>query len=357
MLVKLLRIMLLANIGWLLSVPVMAAVILQYHHVSDQAPSSTSTSVERFKQHLSYLSEHQFDVIALPELIARLKNGKTLNDKTVVITFDDGYRSVYDTAFALLREYGFAFTVFVNSAPIDRDFQEFVTWPELKKMTQAGATIANHTVTHPFMQRLLQGETEAEWRERMAAEIIGAEEAIEAHTGQSVKLLAYPYGEFDAKLERLVQQLGYIGFGQHSGAVGPDSDVLALPRFPMGGNYGEMDSFITKVQARALPIKRRQLIGDDGQRLSEATVAAGTRPQLQLTLADAALAMRLSCYHGGDKLPVTVANKIVTVKPVQVLRFGRSRYNCTARADDGRYYWFSQPWFVTGEQGQWQHES
>lgn len=353
---KYLRLMLLTTVGWLISFPCAAAVILQYHHISDQTPSSTSTSVERFTQHLNYLVKHQFRVVPLPELIARLKQGQALGDKTVAITFDDGYRSVYDTAFALLRDRDFAFTVFVNSKPIDEGLDEFVTWPELKEMTEAGATIANHTMSHPYMVRLLAGETKADWRTRITAEITGAERAIESHTGQSVKLLAYPYGEFDAKLETLIKKLGYASLGQHSGAIGANSNFLALPRFPMGGNFSELDSFTTKVHTRPLPLKNRQLLDDNGKPLKEAVVAAGTRPHLHLTL-NAALAAQLSCYLGGDALPVKVKGKTVTVKPVQGLTPGRSRYNCTAPTDDGHYYWFSQPWLVTGEQGQWQHEN
>lgn len=354
---KRLYLMLLIIMGGWASLPTHAAVILQYHHISDETPDSTSTSVKRFTRHLEYLDEHQFDVVALPALISGLKRGQAFADKTVAITFDDGYRSVYDTAFPLLREHGFAFTVFVNSAPIDQGSEEFVTWPELQEMSKAGATIANHTMSHPYMVRLLPDETDAQWRERITAEITGAEQAIASHIDQSVKLLAYPYGEFDESLKALLQELGFAGFGQHSGPVGVDSDVLALPRFPMGGDFGAQDSFITKINTRALPIKRRQLMDDQDKPLQSAVVVAGSRPRLQLTLDSPALAARLTCYLGGKELSVALEDATVTVMPAQALKPGRSRYNCTARADDGRYYWFSQPWLVTGEQGQWQHES
>ncbi|WP_339896666.1 polysaccharide deacetylase family protein [uncultured Gilvimarinus sp.] len=342
---------------WLfISAPGYGAVILQYHHVSDKTPGATSTSPERFKQHLDYLKQHQFRVIPLPELIERIKKGELSDEKIVAITFDDGYRSVYEVAFPLLQKYQFAFTVFVNSTPIDRGAGEFVTWAELNEMAKAGGTIANHTASHPHMVRLLENETTPQWRKRMSREVTAAEEAIKKQVGQSVKFLAYPYGEFDAKVTALMEELGFVGFGQHSGAVGVDADVLRLPRFPMGANFGKLETFSTKVNTLPLAVKDRQLLGANKQPLSEAVVAAGSRPAVQLTLAQAPLASRLHCYLQGEPLPVEVEGAKVLVKAARGLTAGRSRFNCTARADDGRYYWYSQPWLVTGEQGQWQHE-
>ncbi|WP_041524186.1 polysaccharide deacetylase family protein [Gilvimarinus agarilyticus] len=344
-------------LSMLVSAPGYSAVILQYHHISEQTPSATSTSPERFKQHLDYLKQKQFHVVPLPELIKRIKNGVLTDDKIVAITFDDGYRSVYEEAFPLLRQYGFAFTVFVNTEPLDRGASEFVTWDELKEMAQAGGTIANHTTTHPHMVRLLEDETVKQWQERMAREITAAQKAIAENLGQSEKLLAYPYGEFDAKVTALVQQLGFTGFGQHSGAVGVGADVLRLPRFPMGANFGELDSFATKVNTRPLAVNEWQLLDDDNRPLQEAVITAGSRPALLLTLAQASLTSHLRCYLQGEQLQLEVDGSKVTVKAGQGLAPGRSRFNCTARAEDGRYYWYSQPWLVTGEDGQWQHES
>lgn len=347
-------------LGWLVFLSVQttafAAVILQYHHVSDTTPASTSTRVALFEQHLAYLAEHDFNVMPLPELIKQLHGGQALPDKTVAITFDDGYRSVYDTAFKRLKQYGFAFTVFVNSEPVNQGVPEFVTWDELAHMAQAGGSIANHTKSHPFMVRQQANETKKQWRVRIEQQIIGAERAIKKATGQSLKLLAYPYGEFDDKLKQLLQALGYVGLGQHSGAVGVGSDFLALPRFPMGGDYAKLESFITKVQTRPLPVKARALYHRKNE-LDSPVVPAGARPQVRLTLANKSLAAGLTCYYQGQTLPLERDGAHITISLDQGLNLGRSRFNCTARAEDGRYYWYSQPWFVTDKQGQWQHQS
>ena len=103
-------------------------VILVYHHVSTGTPPSTSISPEDFEKHLHYLKENNFNVIALNQMVETLKAGEQLPDKAVAITFDDGYISIYDTAFPMLQSYGFPFTLFLSTGPIDRQQQNFINW-------------------------------------------------------------------------------------------------------------------------------------------------------------------------------------------------------------------------------------
>jgi hypothetical protein len=66
-----------------------AAVVRQYHHVSDETPASTSTSPERFAMHLDYLQQSGFEVVPLQDLAETLRAGKNLPDRTAAITFAD----------------------------------------------------------------------------------------------------------------------------------------------------------------------------------------------------------------------------------------------------------------------------
>lgn len=343
---------------WLLliSLNVSAAVILQYHHISDDTPAATSTSPALFKQHLDYLRDHQFTVLPLTQVLKALRQGEPLPDKTVVITFDDSYRSIYETAFPLLQEYAFPFTVFINTAPIGTDAGHFLRWQEVKEMSEAGAIIANHTHNHPHLVRKLSGEDDEQWRQRIHEEILQAERNIEEHTGQKHKILAYPYGEYDAAVIAELKALGFLGIGQHSGAVGKGTDWYSVPRFPMGGSYGNMQDFPLKVGSLALPIKKVELSTARGQILQEATVRAGDKPVLTLALDNAALLDTIACYFRGEPTTADVKGHSIRVQSKTALAAGRSRYNCTARDEaSGRYYWFSQPWLVKGEDGQWQH--
>ncbi|GAB3094380.1 polysaccharide deacetylase family protein [Aestuariicella hydrocarbonica] len=335
-----------------------AAVVLQYHHVSDETPASTSTPVALFRRHLEILAEQGYQVVPLPELLQRYADTPTQRLRQVAITFDDGYLSVYTEAFPALQKRGWPFTVFVNTRPIDERWHEFVSWEQLREMAEQGATIANHTVDHAHMIRLRQGESRAQWRQRITTDVLQAEMRIETETGQSHRILAYPYGEYDLHLVALLKSLKFVGFGQHSGPLGTSHSPQALPRFPFGGVYGAPENFVVKAGSLPLPVKR---LGRDGQwsrgDLEPVLETGNFRPSLMLELAGSVPANRVHCFASGqDGLRTEVSGQRITVHLSADLPLGRSRINCTAAADDGRFYWYSQPFFRADHNGDWPPE-
>ncbi|MDO3387369.1 polysaccharide deacetylase family protein [Gilvimarinus sp. SDUM040013] len=275
---------------------------------------------------------------------------------SVAITFDDGYSDIYEIAAPALLKNNFPFTVFINTESVGAP--GYMSWSQLKSLQEMGASVANHTVTHPHLMRRQESENRSQWRRRIKREIVEAQSDIEAHLGESPLLFAYPYGEFDASVTALVQSLGYRGLGQHSGAVGKLTDPLRIPRFPMGGNYGELDSFATKVASLPLPVVEEGVVQrSDG--LSDAYVLlAGQTATLKLALAEPGLGNRLNCFFRGEQIDVVEKTpEIVHVPLPDALTAGRTRVNCTAKEAGGnRYYWHSYPLFIKGEDGAWKHQ-
>ncbi|GLP95949.1 polysaccharide deacetylase family protein [Paraferrimonas sedimenticola] len=325
----------------LAAVSAKAAVILQYHHVADDTPRSTSLTVEAFEQQMQYLKDRNFQVIALSELVAAIQQGKALAENTVVITFDDGYQNNFDNARPILRQHGFPYTVFVAAEPIHQKQRPMMSWQTLKQMADEGAEIANHSWSHNHLVHRRTDETHSQWLARIQGDLQKAERDIEKYTGQSWKTLAYPFGEFDADLKNLLKQMGYVGIGQHSGAVGLTSDLQALPRFPMADAFADMDSFKLKVSSRAFEIES---VTPENPVLAH----EDSRPVLTVTLNTKDINKNgLMCFVQGQgaKAPTWVSDNQFTVKADQPLSIGRSRYNCTAPSLSSKgYYWFSQPW-------------
>ncbi len=335
--------------------PAQAAVVLQYHHVSESTPASTSVTPKRFREHMEYLANHDFDVVRLETLVEALKKGEELPDRTVAITFDDAYESVYDTAYPLLKERDWPFTVFVNTDPLDQNKNGFTTWEQLREMADHGATIANHSTQHNHLQRRKAGESEADWRERIESEVVDAERRINEETGQNHKMVAYPYGEYNNEVKALLEKLGYTAFGQQSGPIGSHSDLRALPRFPFGGPYGEIEEFATKSQTRPMPIDSVELYaGEDLEdELDEVVVAAGARPVLVLTLTEDNLAGRINCFAGGQGAIETRGASV----DYPAKQTAPGVLGITAPlVESGRFFWFSQQWLVTDKDGRWVHE-
>ncbi|WP_096740412.1 polysaccharide deacetylase family protein [Pseudoalteromonas atlantica] len=325
-----------------LSVRAHAAVILQYHHVSETLPAVTSVSANTFTKHLSYLKEHNFNVIALNELISAIQQGKTLPEKTVAITFDDGYNNNYEQAAPILEKFGYPYTIFVNPTLIDEGKGYVMGWDKLKELASKGALIANHTAQHDYLHIKLKDESDAQWQARIKQDILRSQQRIKEEIGHDYKYLAYPYGEFNNKLQALVEELGFIGIGQHSGAVNKNANFTRLPRFPASGFYSKLDTLITKLNSRAFSIKTLDY---------QDSVTSQNPPTLSIEFEMGDFhKSQFACYVSsvGQAKLTWINDTTVKIDSPKALNKGRSRFNCTAPSIEhpGSYYWFSQPWVI-----------
>lgn len=319
--------------------PAAAAVMLIYHHVADDTPRVSSVTPAEFRAHLNYLRENNFQVIGLDVLIAQLKSGKSIADNAVVITFDDSYENNFTTAHPILQEFGYPYTIFISPGAIDDRIGPVLSWEQVKKMSEDGVLVANHAMWHEHMARPASGESEAEWLKRMRQSILQAEQRIKEETGQHHNWLAYPYGEFSDKLEQLVAELGFIGIGQQSGAIGPLTKLTRIPRYPAAGQYADLTDLSQKFRTLAFPIT---------DYLSANQVIDRNPPVLRLTLNIADFQrQQLRCYAGSEVLePRWLTDNTFEVAASKPVNRGRSRYNCTAPSlsKRGYFYWYSQPW-------------
>ena len=314
------------------------AVVLMYHHVSSTTPRVTSLNADEFRAHLSYLRDNNFHVMPLEDIVSALRSGAALPDRTAAITFDDGYRNNYDTAFPMLREFGFPFTLFISSGLVGSNARLYLNWDQIREMAKNGATVANHGISHPYLLAREDGEDQRAWLQRIEQEIVTAEEQIKTETGQDHKLFAYPYGEYDRAIQTLVERLGYVGIGQQSGPMNAHSDFTALPRFPFSGNYAAMDTFATKVQSLAFDVK---LIAPD------TPVTSDPKPEAVLDFDGAYRFDALNCFNNNELMEISVEDaeaQQYRITPRSGNTARRFRYNCTAPAQDGRFYWYTVTW-------------
>lgn len=354
--IVLLKALLFLAIGFMV-LPVRAAVVLEYHHVSDKTPKSTSITPERFNAQMDYLAANGFNVVPLMELVDALRQGDPLPDKTVAITFDDSYASVYQSAYPLLKKRGWPFTFFVNTTSVGQS-SLFVSWDQLREMSKNGVTIANHTTEHNHLVRLLPDESRIQWRVRIAQEINQAQKKITEEIGSAPMVMAYPFGEYDVHVQDIAKKLGYVAFGQQSGALYSGGDLQAVPRFPFGGSFTELDDFILKVNSLPMPIKSIQFYTDKKTPRNNLIIAEGSKPWLVMELTDAQLLKKVNCFATGQgAIKTETVGEQLWVQAAQPLKQGRTRYNCTALSNQkGRFYWYTQQWLVTNKKGDWTYK-
>ncbi len=321
------------------------AAILLYHHVSSSTPASTSISPEAFKSHMEYLDAHH-TVVSLQDVVSAIQHNTTLPENAVAITFDDGYANILDNAHPILADLGFPYTVFINPDEIGVGPKQ-LTWEQVIAMHNDGVVFANHTLDHLHMLNGEQAMGERAWLEKVWQNVESAEKKIEDKLDISLKYLAYPFGEYNTALANKLKAEGYIGFGQHSGAVGPSSDMQALPRFPAAGPYSNLATLKTKLNSLAMPVTQSS---HKDPRMTTRNLSS----PISLTIdSDDVRLTQVNCFFGGDPIETSLEENVLTFTLDETLPVGRSRVNCTApsNAQSGRYYWYSTPFFVADENG------
>ena len=318
-----------------------AAIILQYHHVSTETPRSTSVTPEEFRIHLQYLKDKKYQVIGLDTLLAQLQQGKEPADNAVAITFDDGYDNIYHQAHPILQDFGFPYTVFLSPALIDRTEGPVMSWQQIKQLQKDGVIIANHSSYHDHLAAPNKGESKAQWLKRVKTDILLAQTQLEQQLGIKHKWLAYPYGEFSVELEQMVKELGFIGIGQQSGAVGLNSLMTRLPRYPSSSQYAALKHFTPKLKTLALPVTTY---------LAADPVKGPNPPTLTLQIDSSDFkTSQLNCFSNGEPIKVTwLKADTFSAQAGQKLKTSHKRYNCTAPSlsKKGYFYWYSQPWVM-----------
>lgn len=330
------------------------AVILMYHHFGVEKYPTTNIHLQQFDAHLDYLSQAGYKVWPLAKVAEYIRDNKAFPGRIVAITIDDAYLSVYQEAYPRLRKRSWPFTVFVATDGIDHKFHSYMTWDQMREMQKYGATFANHSASHDYLIRLRPNETPVQWESRVRHDIEHAQKRLETELGKAPMLFAYPFGEYNSDLARIVSNLGYIAFGQQSGPAGIHDDIRALPRFPMSEKYGEFNQFKQKVASLAFPINK--LDPWDPSLASDQSMLNGPKivnpPIMEITLGKSdALLDQLTCYVSGQgRVGIKWKDKnkrIFSIQAKSPLPGGRSRYNCTAPSpQQGRYYWYSHLWIL-----------
>jgi len=164
-----------------------------YHSISDEKEHAhpyyhVNTSPAVFDDHMRLLRDQQYRVINLHEIETAFQD-KHFN-KYAVITFDDGFRDFYTSAYPILKKYGFSATVFLPTAFIGDERLSFkgkecMTWEEVRALHHQGIAFGSHTHSHPQLIDLSAEEIERE--------IEQSKEAIENRLGSHVRAFAYPY--------------------------------------------------------------------------------------------------------------------------------------------------------------------
>src|SRR5262252_4729080 len=179
--------------------------ILMYHYVRvnpdprDRLGFNLSVTPADFAQQMDWLAEHAYHPVDFDDLRGYLLGNQSLPARPVILTFDDGYRDMFTTAFPILRAHQFKGVSYVVSGFVNSP--NYITTEMLQEMDALGVQIGAHTVSHADLTRVSAAD--------LHREVFGSKASLEALVGHPVVDFCYPSGKFSDGVASTVLAAGF----------------------------------------------------------------------------------------------------------------------------------------------------
>ena len=207
--------------------------VLYYHSVNESADNEVTITPENLKTQLKYIKDEGYVTLTLNELKGYLLNNSPIPNKSIVITFDDGYMDNYYSAFPILKDFDMVATIFCITSALDGSY--YLSKEAINEMSNYGIDIQSHTVNHPNLDKMTYDEQLTELKE--------SKKTLESITGKKIDSIAYPFGDFNDYSIQAAKDAGYtLGFTTQRGLSDRDDNPLKLDRIYISSKY-DMNTF------------------------------------------------------------------------------------------------------------------
>ena len=303
-------------------------IVLMYHRFEENKYPSTNIKVNNFIEHLDLIKESRIKFINPDNFENALLNQK--NEKKILLTIDDGFKSFYDNAWPILKEQEIPFILFVNTREVGT--YGYMNWAQIKEISKEKFVhIGNHSFSHEYLVDTKD--------EEIIYDINRAMIDLKNNLGNNSPFFSYPFGEYSNNFKKIVKDFGFrYAFGQHSGVTDETKDFYELPRFPINEAYGELKRFTTIL--KTIPLKFKSIIPEE-----KYITDVNNPPQIIVEFFEDLKNIKLlSCYSNEQnkwrkseleyldnfKIKINLIGKFTTE---------RGRVNCSLREADGSWRW------------------
>lgn len=217
---------------------------LLYHEIvtDGRPPGETVMHLDLFHQQMAWLKSHGYRTLTLSELAGILAGTHPMPEHAVVLTFDDGWKSVLQ-ALPILKAYGFAasFWIIAGERGIGGLYLE---WSDIIQLDRHPLfEVASHTVSHPWNQENLvtwvEGRTPGKSIADARWELVESRRILEQRLGHPVTSLAWPGGWYNDTLITLAKEAGYtMLMTVDDGLNTPGTDLWHVHRTVVDGACG-----------------------------------------------------------------------------------------------------------------------
>jgi len=235
--------------------------VLMYHHINPHKGDMVTITPEIFEGQMEYLHANGYKTLRIDELLSFINGNLILEQKAVVVTFDDGWLDNYLYAFPVLKKYKINSTIFIitnrteqasentpptsplnlrgeqrggTAIPTHEESKRLIAegqankvvlnWDIIREMSDSGIVeFYSHTKSHAKCNSLPEKE--------LVEELSESKEVIEKRLGRPCTYFCWPYGKYNAAAFNIAKDTGYKAiFTTKPGVVKANSDPLAINR-------------------------------------------------------------------------------------------------------------------------------
>jgi len=223
------------------------AHIFVLHRIDDFRHPYTNTSSKELEYYLKYIKIHNYKAVTLSALAKRIQNKQNI-DNYVVFTIDDSFKSFYKNGLPLFKKYHIPFTLFVYTEATTQKWGDFMSWGQVKECAKYGE-LGVHSWAHPHLPLLSNKQIEND--------TIKAINAFKKYIGHVPDMYAYPYGEYNERVKKIISKYFKIIANQNPGAVDLTTPVDDIDRIALTGKVNIAQKLkLKKLHLNSLNIKR-----------------------------------------------------------------------------------------------------
>ena len=273
------------------------------HRFNDNKHKSTSITNANLVKHFEYLKKHNYKMVTMDQIITKMKNKKAIPSSWVHFCIDDSYKSFYQNGLPLFKKYKIPFTLYVYVEATQRHYKDFMSWKEIKEAMKYGS-IGVHSFGHKHMTKMTPKQMREDTQKALTL--------LEKNLGFRPKTYAYPYGEYDQTLKKVINSFNFeMILNQNQGAFSKKSPIDDLDRIALTGNV----SIKHKLHIKYLPAQWLNVDVDRKRKILK-SISLRVDPSIK----------SVECYVSGDtwhrlKPKNGKITKIFNIK----LKKGRSR--------------------------------
>ena len=259
---------------------------------------------------------------------------KPKDQKKILITIDDGFKSFYTEAWPFLKKNKIPFILFISTEPVGKN--GYMSWDEIKEIEKSDfAIIGHHSHTHEY---LIDMENS-----KFIDDIELATKIFKEKLGYNPKIFSYPFGEYSKFMKDYISKNFKIAFGQHSGVIDLNKDKFELPRFPINEKYGDLKRFKSLINYAPLEYKS---LSPEEKKIQD----KDNPPQIIINFFDNQKNINnINCYSndGGSwkKPDLKIQDQTLTINFENKFLPRRGRVNCSLN-DNGTWRWFGTQFVV-----------